>query len=152
MRGRKPKASHLHLVQGTSARHGGGSVDTGTASVAQFDRIPTCPAHLSATAKAEWKRLVRTLFDAAVLAETDRAILAAYCQCYGRWVEAEKKLTDTPMLIKLPSGYIQPSPWLGIANKQLDMMTRYAAELGLTPVSRGRVSARPTPPTPWEFD
>lgn len=151
MRGRKPKASHLHLVEGTSARHSGRTQDS-TAPAAQADRPPTCPAHLSATAKAEWKRLVRTLFDAAVLAESDRAILAAYCQAYGRWVEAERKLADTPMLIKLPSGYIQPSPWLGIANKQLEMMARYAAELGLTPVSRGRVSARPTPPTPWEFD
>ena len=40
-------------------------------------------------------------------------------------------------------GYIQPSPWLGIANKQLELMAKYMAELGLSPVSRSRVEARP---------
>ena len=40
------------------------------------------------------------------------------------------------MLLKLPSGYIQPSPWLGIANKQLEIMAKYMAEIGLSPVSR----------------
>ena len=46
------------------------------------------------------------------------------------------------MLLKLPSGYIQPSPWLAIANKQLELMAKYMAELGLSPVSRSRVEAR----------
>jgi hypothetical protein len=30
-------------------------------------------------------------------------------------------------LIKLPSGYIQPSPWLAIANKHLDASKNLAA-------------------------
>ena len=37
-------------------------------------------------------------------------------------MEAERKLKETPTLIKLPSGYIQPSPWLAIANKQLELI------------------------------
>ncbi len=58
----------------------------------------------------------------------------------------------TPTLIKLPSGYIQPSPWLGIANKSQELMLRYLGELGLSPVSRARVSALPAiGPKPWEF-
>jgi hypothetical protein len=47
--------------------------------------------------------------------------------------KAERKLKETPMLLKLPSGYIQPSPEL--ANEQLECM----AELGLSPVGRTRV-------------
>jgi hypothetical protein len=39
-----------------------------------------------------------------ILTELNRAALAAYCQAYGRWVEAERKLQETPMLLKLPSG------------------------------------------------
>ncbi len=75
--------------------------------------------------------------------ELDRAVLASYCQAYGRWVEAERRLKDTPMVIKLASGVIQQSPWLAIANKQVELMQRFAAELGLSPVSRTRVDARP---------
>lgn len=75
-----------------------------------------------------------------VLTVADRGALAAYCQAWGRWVEAEEKLAATPLLLKAPSGYVQQSPWLSIANKQLELMGRYMAELGLTPASRTRVA------------
>ena len=83
-----------------------------------------------------------------VLTVIDRAALAAYCQAWGRWVEAEEKLRETPTLFKTPSGHVQQSPWLGIANKQLELMGRYMVELGLTPAARSRVTAVPmTPPS-----
>jgi P27 family predicted phage terminase small subunit len=75
-----------------------------------------------------------------VLTVVDRAALAAYCQACGRWVEAEEKLKETPALFKTPSGYVQQSPWLGIANKQLEIMGRYMTELSMTPAARSRVS------------
>jgi P27 family predicted phage terminase small subunit len=101
---------------------------------------PTCPSHLCPPAKAEWKRLAAQLTVLRILTELDRAALAAYCQAYGRWVEAERKLHETPMLLKLPSGYVQQNPWLTIANKQLELMHKYLSEFGLSPVSRSRVS------------
>jgi hypothetical protein len=45
------------------------------------------------------------------------------------------------MLVRTPSGYVQQSPWLGIINKQLELMGRYLVELGMTPASRSRVMA-----------
>lgn len=101
--------------------------------------LPRCPAHLGDVARAEWRRLARDLHGLGVLTTADRAAFAAYCQAYGRWVEAEEKLKETPMLLKTPSGYVQQSPWLAIANKQLEIMGRYMAELGLTPVARTRI-------------
>ena len=80
--------------------------------------------------------------------------LAAYCQSYGRWVEAERKLSETPALLKMPSGYVQQNPWLTIASKQLELMHKYLSEFGLSPVSRSRVSIRSSSslrPKPWEF-
>ena len=71
-----------------------------------------------------------------MLTTFDRAALAAYCQAYGRWVEAEERLRETPPLVKTPSGYVQQSPWLGIVNKQLELMGRYMVELGMTPAAR----------------
>ena len=89
----------------------------------------------------ELAHLARALRDMGVLTLFDRAALAAYCQAYGRRVEAEERLRETPMLFKTPSGYVQQSPWLGIANKQLELMGRYMVELGMTPASRSRVAA-----------
>lgn len=105
------------------------------------DGLPTCPTHLAEVAREEWGRLAEVLYDMGVVTLVDRAALAAYCQCYGRWVEAEEKLAATPMLLKTATGYVQQSPWLSIANKQLELMGRYMAELGLTPASRSRVAA-----------
>jgi len=102
--------------------------------------MPDCPEHLGPYAHEEWDRLAGVLFRMGVLTTVDRAALAAYCQCYGRWVEAEEKLNATPMLLKTATGYVQQSPWLSIANKQLELMGRYMAELGLTPASRSRVA------------
>ncbi len=120
-RGRKPTPkAHDH---GTSA----------------LGALPRCPAHLSAAARREWRRLASPLHDAGLLTVADRGALAAYCQTYARWVEAEERLKETPALIKAPSGYPQQSPWLSIANKQLELMGRYMAELGLTPSARSRL-------------
>ncbi|WP_347312023.1 phage terminase small subunit P27 family [Defluviimonas sp. SAOS-178_SWC] len=76
-----------------------------------------------------------------VVTLVDRAALAAYCQAYGRWAEAEERLKETPVMLKTPSGYVQQSPWLSVANKQLELMGRYMAELGITPASRSRIAS-----------
>lgn len=103
-------------------------------------RLPVCPAHLTPPAAREWRRLAKALQAAGVFTEFDRGALAAYCQAYGRWVEAEERLQEGPLLYKTPSGYVQQSPWLGIIHKQLELMGRYMVELGLTPAARSRCS------------
>ena len=108
---------------------------------APSSRLPRCPAHLNPPAAAEWRRLAKALQRAGVLTTFDRAALAAYCQAWGRWVEAEERLRETPPLVKTPSGYVQQSPWLTIVHKQLEIMGRYMVELGLTPAARSRVMA-----------
>ena len=134
MRGRKPRPTSLKLAAGNPGKRPLNSREPR----AEPD-LPTCPAHLLPTAKAEWKRLVRELYQLGVITRLDRATLAAYCQAYGRWVDAEKKLKETPGILKMPSGYIQMNPWLTIATKQMELMQRFAVELGMTPSSRSRV-------------
>ena len=142
MRGRKPTPTRLKVILGNPGKR----PINGSEPKPPGSR-PSCPSHLSATAKAEWKRLARTLNDMGVLTQVDRAALAAYCQAYGRWVEAERQLAETPTLLRTPAGYVQQSPWLTIANKQLELMARYMAELGLTPSSRSRLALQvPTGP------
>ena len=112
------------------------------------DALPRCPPHLSEVARKEWRRLATPLFEAGVLTLADRAAFAAYCQAWARWVEAEEQLARTPRLLKSPSGYVQQSPWLSVSNRQLEIMGRYMAELGLTPAARARVGANLPPPGP----
>ena len=136
MRGPKPKPTALRRMQGNPGKRG-----YNHAEPQPPEDVPDCPSHLNAAARDEWDRLVHVLHDMGVVTLIDRAALAAYCQCYGRWVEAEEKLQTTPMLLKTATGYVQQSPWLSIANKQLELMGRYMTELGLTPAARSRVAA-----------
>ena len=106
---------------------------------AAFRALPRCPPHLNAIARKEWRRLASALHSVGILTVVDRAALAAYCQAWARWVEAEEHLAKGPPLIKTPSGYVQQSPWLTVANKQLEIMGRFMAELGLSPSARARL-------------
>ena len=128
IRGPKPRPTALQsrIPRGDTLAH-------------QIEEVPDCPEHLGPVARAEWQRLAPLLFRLHILTPLDRAAFAACCQSYARWVEAEDHLARTPMIVKTPSGYIQQSPWLGIANRQLELMGRYLAELGLTPVARARM-------------
>jgi P27 family predicted phage terminase small subunit len=145
MRGRKPTPTALKVVMGNLGKRPLNRLEPKPAP-----GLPTCPAHLQPTAKAEWKRLARQLHQLGVLTELDRSVLAPYCQSYGRWVEAERKLKETPPLLKTPAGYVQASPWLAISNKSVELMHKFAAELGWSPASRSRVTTKPLGPKPWE--
>jgi P27 family predicted phage terminase small subunit len=141
MRGRKPKPTAIRRYDGNPGKRG-----YNQAEPVLPQGMPDCPGHLSEPAREEWHRIARTLHEAGLLTTVDRAALAAYCQAWGRWVEAEEKLQDTPAMIKTPSGYVQQNPWLPVANKQLDIMGRYMAELGITPASRSRIQVGPIVP------
>ena len=141
MRGRKPKPTGLRVIEG----------NPGKRSPSQDSPSPTCPSHLNPSAKAEWKRLAHEMHALGIISNLDRGALAAYCQAYGRWVEAERKLKETPALLKLANGTVQANPWLAIATKQLELMQRSMSELGLSPVSRTRVQVKPIGPKPWEY-
>ncbi len=110
-----------------------------TLAKTSLSALPRCPAHLDTVAHKEWRRLATPLFEAGILTLTDRAALAAYCQAYARWVEAEERLRETPALLKTPNGHVQQSPWLTVANKQMELMARFMSELGLTPSARTRL-------------
>ena len=137
-RGRKPKPTAIRRADGNPGKRGYNGLEP-----AAPEGMPDCPLHLSDLAREEWQRIAGTLYDMGVLTTVDRAALAAYCQSWGRWAEAEAKLKDMPVMLKSPSGYVQQNPWLSVANRQLELMGRFMAELGITPASRSRVQAGP---------
>ena len=135
MKGRKPQPTALRRANGNPGKRAWNHAEP-----VPPEGLPDCPPHLSELAQAEWARIAWDLHVTGVLTTVDRAALAAYCQCYGRWAEAEEKLRESPTLIRTPSGYVQQNPWLSVANKQLELMGRYMAELGITPASRSRIA------------
>ncbi|WP_417208440.1 phage terminase small subunit P27 family [Antarctobacter sp.] len=87
MRGRKPKPSGLKLVTGTDR-----SDRQNPSEPKPQPACPEPPDHLKGEARAEWDRVCGQLCALGILSQIDRAALAAYCQAYGRWVQAETAL------------------------------------------------------------
>lgn len=139
MAGRRPKPTALKVAQGNPGKR------PINLNEPQFGGLPTCPAHLDAAAKAEWKRISKELFSAGLLSAVDRAALAAYCQSWSRWVTAEQEIKKNGMVtISLKSGYEIQSPYVGIANTALDQMRKFLIEFGFTPASRSSIAIEPS--------
>lgn len=108
--------------------------------------IPACPKHLSEVARKEYRRITKLLKQNGLITRLDMAPVAAYCQAYARWVEAEEALKiSSSLLIKTPSGYPVQNPLIGIANKQIEIMAKFLAEFGFTPAARARMHTAPAP-------
>lgn len=149
MKGRKPEPSALKVIKGNPGKRSLPK-DEPTPEPA----VPDPPRHLSEPALDEWKRVAVQLYRLGVLADIDMAVLAAYCQAYGRWVQAEEALARAMRrmegddaepgdgLIRVsPKGNPVQQPLIGIANKAAADMVKYASEFGMGPSSRARVKA-----------
>jgi P27 family predicted phage terminase small subunit len=109
------------------------------------------PAGLGEEARKEWKRLARELAELGLLTGLNRGMLAAYCQAHALWVEAVASIERYGTMIKSPNGFPMQSPYVAVANKQVDIMVRIAAEFGMTPSSRTRIRVGDkTPEDPFE--
>jgi len=109
--------------------------------------VPYAPKFLNAEARAEWNRMVRILLAMGLYTEVDHAALAMYCQAWGRWVVAERKLTKEGEIIIGAEGGKMQNPWRYEANKAQQQMRQMLSEFGLTPASRSRLSV-PAPDEP----
>jgi P27 family predicted phage terminase small subunit len=148
MRGRKPVPTPLKELRGNPGKRRVGS-DPPFAK-----GMPSCPEHLDQTAKTEWRRVVKELHAAGILARVDRAMLAAYCQVYSRWVTFEKIVQAGPVLItgeqitdpqtgKVLSDTRQftANPCLRAMNQILRQLHAFASEFGMSPASRVRLQS-----------
>ena len=137
MAGRKKTPTKLKVIKGTDqpCRMNPDEAEPDLA-------IPSPPEHLSQEASVEWGRISQELYQLGLLSKIDRAALAGYCQAYGRWVEAERMLTQKGMMVKTTNGNVIQSPLVGIANKSLEMMHKFLTEFGMTPAARARVQAK----------
>lgn len=146
-RGPKPLPANVHMLRGNASKLPAGKLQDAVCPPAA---IPTAPDHLNPEALEEWKRVTPLLLDLGLITEIDRAALAAYCQAYGRWVNAEHSIArlnaaegsdgHAGEVGITPSGYKQISVLMQISNRAQETMAKFAAEFGMTPSSRSRVT------------
>jgi P27 family predicted phage terminase small subunit len=109
---------------------------------------PSPPSYLKNDALEEWERVAPGLHAAGILTAVDIASLAAYCIAYGRWRSAEDAIAKmaerdaltSGLMIKTTNGNAIQNPLVGTSNKAASDMVRFAAEFGMTPSARSRIS------------
>ena len=138
MKGRKPLPAGVKALR-TSSHY----APTGRREPEPPVGVPHRPAHLAGEALAEWNRIVPQLQACGILSVIDGSALAAYCQVYGRWVEAELAAKASGgLVVQSTHGTPMQNPYMLIARQCIDQMRQYLTEFGMTPSSRLRVSAR----------
>ena len=145
-RGPKPLPDNVHRLHGNPSKKPLSALLDGVHPEVE---IPKCPPHLQAEAKKEWKRVSIELEKLGLITRIDRAALAAYCAAWAELVFCEKKIEainaadedgEKGLATKTPSGYVQMSVWVQIRNRAYDRMMKFAAEFGMSPSSRSRVT------------
>jgi P27 family predicted phage terminase small subunit len=105
--------------------------------------IPEPPEILKGAALDEWNRVTPLLAEVGLIAKLDRAVVAAYCQAWARWLDCEQKLETEGLIILAPSGYPMFSPYFSASNKALNQMRQMAEQIGLSGSARSRIKANP---------
>ena len=141
MRGRKPLPSNVVRLRGNPGKRRLNDVELRPAS-----KLPVCPALLGDEAREEWQRLAKELAELGLLTGLDRDMLAAYCQAHALWVEAVSSIERYGTMVKSPNGFPMQSPYVAVANKQVDIDGVDCRQFGMTPSSRTRIRVGDKPP------
>lgn len=80
-----------------------------------------------------------------MLAKVDRAMFAAFCQCWGMYVEAVQDIAENGTTFTTETGYEVQRPSVGIAIKMLEKATQLGAKFGFTPSDRSKISLSELP-------
>lgn len=138
MKGRKPKPTKLHILNGNPSK-----LDLKEKIRTEPKPLliaPECPKELSPKAKEIWNRFYPEMERMGILAYIDEMAFAGLCQNYAIYLGTEKFLEENGRVMRTRSGAIKARPEVAIANNALNFVKAFASEFGLTPSSRGRIS------------
>ncbi len=136
MPGPPRKPTRIRILEGNASKR-----PLPSAEPKPTEGTPTRPEWVAPEAKREWRRIVPELRRLGLLTLVDRAALVGYCQQWGRYVQAEKILTEKGLTFETENGYVMQRPEVAIATKALQLVKAFCTEFGLTPAARARLSA-----------
>jgi len=142
-RGPPPLPTRLKLIAGNPGKRRLNAAEpTPAAERPELPPALKLPATRAAQlARGEWDRTVGELVDLGVLTRIDRAVLEAFVVNYGIWAAAIEHVLAVGAMVKAPqSGVPMQNPNVAIAKNAMKLWMAAAAELGIGPASRSRVS------------
>ena len=142
--GRKPKPTWLKLVSGNPGKR-----PLNVDEPQPVGDLASPPDWFSPEQRIEWDRALRAA-PLGLLRSLDESMLVVWVCAKVAHADAVQKVATFGSVIK-SGGQAQPSPYVGIMNKQATVMMRAAAEMGFSPSSRSRVSVKDQKPKSSPF-
>lgn len=105
-------------------------------------KIPKPPNYFGERAKEEWTAILKQYQAIKIFSILDLPSLAIYCKAVETLEKIEDKLEDgsAKRYFTTESGYEAVHPIVTIRNKCIEEIKNFGERLGLTPVSRTKVS------------
>lgn len=134
-RGRKPKPTHLRLLEGNAGKRA-----INKAEPKPSGALVEPPGDLPSAALPFWTQAIADA-PAGLLKRLDLRVLVVWSIAAWLHSDAAKQVATSSTVVQTKDGNIIQHPSLAILNKQAHIMMKAAAEMGFTPSSRSRVSA-----------
>jgi len=134
MRGRKPKPTHLKLLEGNPGRR-----PLNHAEPVPVGDLHSAPEWLTDSQKEGWAYAIASA-PAGLLKRIDRTLLTIWVVAEDLHREASEAITKGGAIITTRNGEVAQNPYMAVMNRQVPVMLKAASELGFTPASRSRIS------------
>ena len=105
--------------------------------------VPLPPASVleDQIALLEWNRIVPELLAMRVLARVHMAALAAYCNSFSEWQQAEKAIRKHGRFFTTDKGDVKKHPAVTVSNHAKAHLRAFMVEFGITPAAQSRINA-----------
>ena len=143
MAGRKPLPTTVKRIKGTLQK-----CRTNMREPKPQGDLVEPPDYMTEGARSAWRYALECA-PPHLLKRLDMSVLEVWACAADLYRRAQAGISKTGLLVKAPNtGVPMQSPYLAIANKQAQIMTKAAVEMGFTPASRSRI----TQPTDTQID
>jgi P27 family predicted phage terminase small subunit len=104
--------------------------------------VNAVPEHLDQQARQKWAAVYSLLEGRGDELDTGTLdALTAYVVAWSQWMAAQEKVAELGPVIKSAAGFAIVSPYVTVAAQAERRMRQWAAELKLTPKTRGKAKA-----------
>ena len=138
MRGRKPVPTALKTLRGNPGKR------VLPTDIAAPGALFEPPEFLTARQRETWAYAIENA-PAGLLRRLDRSVMTVWVVAADLHRQAAEEIATTGLVVRGQGKAAPPyqSPFIGILNRQAQVMLKAAAELGFTPSSRSRVALSP---------
>jgi P27 family predicted phage terminase small subunit len=108
-------------------------------------KAPPLPRTLAASMADDWNVVVADLQGRGILTTSMLAVVETYVGAIWVARECRTAIADKGLFAQAKDGQPKPNPALAMLKAAQETVSRLAAELGLTPLSRSRKALQPQP-------